>query len=138
MAEPQSRAIDEPFGYVAEAAIARGFEDLDAKVSLFKTSIGLFSHHHTAVPVPVFLRPQPAPDAQAGNWQQYALDCDETAEQVIVRERKAYADLLHSVQVERQQERARQATVLAMHDAWFTRYVQSLGGMTYNLSLIHI
>lgn len=138
MAKAEPVSADVPLGYVAEAAIARGFEDPDAKVALFKTSIGLFSHHHTAVPVPVYLTPQPAPDAEAGNWQQYALrGSGETAEQVIVRERKAYADLLASVLAERALERARQDKALALHDAWFTRYVQSLGGMTYNSLSLH-
>lgn len=38
-----------------------------------------------------------APVDDAGNWQQYRLDADETAQQIIERERKAYADLLQSV-----------------------------------------
>lgn len=42
-----------------------------------------------------------APVDDAGNWQQYRLDADETAEQIIERERAAYANLLQSVMNER-------------------------------------
>ncbi|QOE32780.1 hypothetical protein CPT_Mano_048 [Achromobacter phage Mano] len=46
-----------------------------------------------------------APVADAGNWQQYRLrGSDENAEQVIERERRAYADLLQSVMDKRRDQ----------------------------------
>ncbi|CUI61141.1 hypothetical protein [Achromobacter sp. 2789STDY5608628] len=42
-----------------------------------------------------------APTDDAGNWQQYRLDANETAAQIIERERAAYANLLQSVRDER-------------------------------------
>jgi hypothetical protein len=46
-----------------------------------------------------------APVADAGNWQQYSLrGSNETAEQIIERERKAYADLLQSVMDKRRNQ----------------------------------
>ncbi|WP_373743834.1 hypothetical protein [Achromobacter insuavis] len=42
-----------------------------------------------------------APTDDAGNWQQYRLDANETAAQIIERERAAYANLLQSVHDER-------------------------------------
>lgn len=46
-----------------------------------------------------------APVPNAGNWQQYRLrGSNETAEQIIERERKAYADLLQSVMDKRREQ----------------------------------
>ncbi|MFY3647465.1 hypothetical protein ACOTET_25220, partial [Achromobacter xylosoxidans] len=46
-----------------------------------------------------------APVTDAGNWQQYRLrGSDENAEQVIERERRAYADLLQSVMDKRRDQ----------------------------------